>query len=124
VNNDPASPYFVPDLAGFPVDADYVEISLYYQTTSREYVEFLRDETRGTGNLTLPDPDPGTPGNQAYVIQTDPFFAQLASWGDTIWDLWTHNMNLDGATPFLMTQAAFATFEADIGTIDGPAPND
>ncbi len=78
--------------------ADYVEVNLYYQTTSREYIEFLRDEINGTGNLTLPA--------GAYIIQTDPFFGQLAAWGDTIWNLWTHNMNVPGAAPFLMATAA------------------
>jgi hypothetical protein len=78
--------------------ADAVEVSLYYQTTSREYIEFLRDEINANpNNKTLPDP--------AYIIQTDGFFGQLEVWGDTIWNLWTHNMNLDGAAPFLMTQA-------------------
>jgi len=84
--------------------ADSVEVNLYYQTTSREYIEFLRDEINGTGNLTLSSPTPsGEP--EAYVVQTDPFFNQLSAWGDTIWNLWTHNMNVDGAAPFLMTQA-------------------
>jgi hypothetical protein len=86
--------------------ADYVEVNLYYQTTSREYIEFLRDEINGTGNLTLSSPTPsGAP--DAYVVQTDPFFNQLKAWGDTIWNLWTHNANVDGAKPFLMTQATF-----------------
>jgi hypothetical protein len=75
--------------------ADSVQVNLYYQTTSREYVEFLRDEINGTGRLTLPA--------GAYIIQTDPFFAKLKAWGSTIWQLWTHNMNVPGAAPFLMT---------------------
>jgi hypothetical protein len=88
--------------------ADYVEVNLYYQTTSREYIEFLRDEIKGTGNLTLPTtpgiPGPGDPAH--YVVQTDQFFAGLKAWGDTIWNLWTHNMSVDGAAPFLMAQTA------------------
>jgi hypothetical protein len=80
-----------------PAGADSVEVNLYYQTTSREYIEFLRDEIKGTGNQTLPA--------SAYLVQSDPFFSQLKAWGDTIWNLWTHNMNVDGAAPFLMTQA-------------------
>ena len=87
-----------------PTGATAVEINLYYQTTSREYIEFLRDEINGTGNLTLSSPTPSGE-NEAYVIQNDPFFSQLKAWGDTLWQLWTHNMNLDGAAPFLMTSA-------------------
>lgn len=80
-----------------PKAADAVQVGLYYQTTSREYIEFLRDEINGTGNLTLPP--------SAYVIQTDPFFANLKAWGNTIWQLWDHNKNVPCAAPFLMTQA-------------------
>jgi cytochrome c553 len=81
-------------------EADLVEVNLYYQTTSREYIEFLRDEINGDAS-TLPDPS-------AYIIQTDPFFAQLKAWGDTMWQLWSHNMEVPGADPFLMTQASIA----------------
>ena len=35
-------------------DADRVEVTLYYQGTSREYIEFLRNEINGTVR-TLPD---------------------------------------------------------------------
>jgi hypothetical protein len=87
-----------------PAGADALEVNLYYQTTSREYIEFLRDEINGTGNLTLSSPAPSGE-TQAYIVQNDPFFAQLAAWGDTIWNLWTYNMNVEGAAPFLMTQA-------------------
>jgi hypothetical protein len=79
-----------------PAGADYVEVNLYYQTTSREYIEFLRDQINGTGNLTLP--------SEAYIIQSDPFFAKLKAWGDTIWQVWAHNMNVPGGAPFLMAQ--------------------
>jgi hypothetical protein len=79
-----------------PTGATRVEVKLYYQTTSREYIEFLRDEINGTGKLSLP------PG--AYVAQTDPFFTKLKAWGDTIFTLWQNNMNVDGGKPFLMTQ--------------------
>ncbi len=90
-----------------PSGADYLEVTLYYQTTSREYMEFLRDEINANpANLTLPA--------SAYVIATDPFFDGLRAWGDTIWDLWLHNRNLDGATPFPMAQA----------TIGAPPPPD
>ena len=86
--------------------ADRVEVDLYYQTTSREYMEFLRDEISGTGD-TLPDPNPGTPENEAYIIQTDPFFDQLRAWGPTLWQLWEHNKDVPGAAPVLMTTASF-----------------
>ena len=85
-----------------PAGADSVEVNLYYQTTSREYIEFLRDEVNGTG-ATLTGTGAG--GDPAYIAQTDPFFTQLKAWGDTIWQLWTHNMDADGAAPFLMAQA-------------------
>jgi len=94
--------------------ADNVEVNLYYQTTSREYIEFLRDEINGTGNLTLSSPTPSGELN-AYVVQTDPFFIQLSAWGDTIWNLWMHNMNVDGAAPFLMTSAAVVPPPAPCG---------
>ncbi len=85
-----------------------VEVTLNYQTTSREYVEFLRDEINGTGYLTLPDPNPGTPNvNEAYIVQTDPFFSQLKAWGDTIWQLWQHNKDLPGAAPVAMATATY-----------------
>lgn len=87
-----------------------VEITLYYQGTSREFVQFLRDEINGTGG-TLSSPTPsGEP--VAYIIQTDPFFSQLKAWGNVIWDLWYHNHGLDGSgvavpgiVPVVMTQA-------------------
>ncbi len=88
-----------------------IEVSLYYQITSREYIEFLRDEINGTGNITLP--------NAAYIIRDgDPFFAQLAAWGNTIWQLWTHNMNVPGAYPVLMAQASVEA-SAVPGDVDG-----
>jgi uncharacterized repeat protein (TIGR02543 family) len=85
-----------------PAGADYVEVNLYYQTTSREYIEFLRDEINGnSANLTLPA--------SAYIVQTDPFFTQLRAWGDAIWNLWSHNMNDPGAAPIQMTQSTWET---------------
>ncbi|WP_419174254.1 hypothetical protein [Desulfosediminicola sp.] len=81
-----------------PTGAVKADITLYYQTTSREYIEFLRDEITGTGNLTLP------PGD--YVVQIDPWFANLAGWGNTIWQLWKQNMNLKSAAPYQMTAAS------------------
>jgi hypothetical protein len=64
--------------------------TLYYQTTSKEYVEFLRDEINGDAS-TLP--------SSSYIIQTDPFFSNLKGWGDAMYDLWLHN---GGAEPVLM----------------------
>lgn len=73
--------------------ATTVEVNLYYQGTSREYIGFLRDEINGTASTLS---DPGAGGDPAYLAQTDPFFGQLKDWGDTIWDLWSHNHGLDG----------------------------
>jgi hypothetical protein len=86
-----------------PAGAEFVEVNLYYQTTSREYIEFLRDEINGSGNTTLTGAGAG--GDLAYIAQTDPFFSQLKAWGNTIWDLWVHNLSAQGAKPFLMATA-------------------
>ena len=80
-------------------DAMTVEITLNYQSTSREYIEFLRNEINGTGATTL-DGD-GVGGDPAYLIQdpSETYFDGLRAWGDTIWNIWTHNMNSPGAAP-------------------------
>ena len=91
-----------------PAGTERIEAGLYYQTTSREFIEFLRDEINGVGG-TL-----GTTnkwGEPAYIAQTDPWFHDptnghsLAAWGDTIWQLWLHNKDVPGAAPVLMTNA-------------------
>jgi hypothetical protein len=82
--------------------ADDVEVTLYYQTTSREYIEFLRDEIDGVGNTLS---GTGAGGDPAYLAQTDPWFSQLAAWGETLWKLWKHNRSLAGAAPVTMTSA-------------------
>jgi hypothetical protein len=95
-----AGGYDAVDLTDYAVSipgADYVEVTLYYQTTSREYIEFLRDEINGMASI---------PPDTAYIIQADPFFAQLAAWGDTIWQLWDHNKEVTSAAPFQMAQAS------------------
>jgi hypothetical protein len=83
-----------------PKGATSVSVNLYYQTTSREYIEFLRDEINGTGRKTLPD--------SAYIVQTDSFFTKLRGWGDTIFNLWDNNKNLDGGKPYLMTKSVWS----------------
>jgi hypothetical protein len=91
-----------------PAGADRVEVELLYQTTSREYVEFLRDEINGTASTLTLDPVTGknpAGGTETYIVQTDPFFAQLRAWGDTIWQLWQHNKGVPGAAPVLMAEA-------------------
>jgi hypothetical protein len=75
--------------------------TLYYQTTSKDYVEFLKHEINGDVQ-TLP--------SSAYIAQSDPFFAILKGWGDAIWDLWLHN---GGAEPVVMAQ---------IGDVPKPPP--
>ena len=99
-NGEDAPDYFTEDeyTGGYdqitltpPEDTDNIEVTLYYQTTSKEFMEFLRDEVNGD-NPTLPQ--------EAYIAQTDPFFTDLKGWGDAMWDLWLHN---DGAEPVEMT---------------------
>ncbi|MCX8091165.1 MAG: fibronectin type III domain-containing protein [Verrucomicrobiae bacterium] len=86
-----------------PAGAVRWEAALYYQTTSKEYIEFLRDQINGTAN-TLSSPTPsGEP--RAYIAQTDPFFATLKDWGRAIWDLWLHN---GGSPPVLMASLGAA----------------
>jgi hypothetical protein len=97
-----------------PPGAERIEFQLYYQGTSREYVTFLRDEINGTaGTLTSPTPS-GEP--QAYIAQTDPFFAKLKAWGTTIWELWWNNRNVPGAAPVPM---ADMDLQLDTSDTDG-----
>lgn len=78
--------------------------TLYYQTTSKEYVTFLRDEVNGTArSLTSPAPSGEA---QAYIAQTDPYFASVRDWGRAIWDLWLHN---GGSAPIPMTSLTSGT---------------
>ena len=65
-----------------PAGTERIEAGLYYQTTSREFIEFLRNEINGT-NGTLPNVA-GAGGDLPYLAQTDPFFSGMAAWGDTI----------------------------------------
>lgn len=119
------------------VKADVVTVNLYYQGTSREYIAFLRDEINAS-NKTLYGPDNqvgehtktlanelglSTTNDNAYLLQTDPFFGQLKAWGDTIWNLWAYNHGfgivldglpvagsanpLAGIVPFKMAEATF-----------------
>lgn len=103
-----------------PPGADQVTIDLYYQTTSREYIEFLRDEINGTAT-SLSSPTPSGQPN-AYIIQSDTFFSQLKAWGNTIWELWEHNKNVPGAAPYLMTNAAATIVSAPAAA--GQIPDD
>jgi hypothetical protein len=83
-----------------PAAAEGWVATLYYQTTSKPYVEFLRDQIKGTAtSLTAPSPSGET---VVYRVQTDPFFTSLKGWGDAIWDLWLHN---GGSAPVAMTSA-------------------
>ena len=102
----------VPSIIGSGVDR--AEIRLYYQTTSREYIEFLRDEINGTGTLTLTTPTPAG-GKLAYIIQDEDndYFDQLRIWGDTIWDLWDHNRDDPGSAPIEMVEAVAEMLFAD-----------
>lgn len=86
-----------------PAGAVRWETAVYYQTTSKEYIEFLRDEINGTVQ-TLSSPAPsGEP--TAYVAQTDPYFGTLKDWGRAIHDLWLHN---GGSAPVLVASIGVA----------------
>jgi hypothetical protein len=111
-------------LQGFPAGTQQVDVTLFYQGTSREYVEFLRNEINGTGG-TLSSPTPSGE-TAAYIIQTDPFFAGLKNWGEVIWQLWRHNHGLDGSgvqvagiVPVLM---ATASTSGGVPGCGAPAP--
>ena len=105
-----------------PSGTERIEAGLYYQTTSREFIEFLRDEINGVGGTLGTTNQWGEP---AYIAQTDPWFHNptdptyphsLAAWGDTIWQLWDHNKDVAGAAPVLMTN----TFvQLDVSDMDG-----
>jgi hypothetical protein len=79
-----------------PNGTAYWNATLYYQTTSKEYIEFLRDEINGDGGTLQ---GTGVGGDPPYLIQTDPFFSNLKGWGNAIWDLWLHNK---GSSPIVM----------------------
>jgi hypothetical protein len=86
-----------------PSGADTVEVELLYQTTSREYVGFLRSELSASG-ATLTSPTPSGEAN-AYIATTDPFFAKLHAWGEVVWSLWEHTKSWPGAAPARMAYA-------------------
>jgi len=96
-----------------PSGTERIEAVLYYQTTSREFIEFLRDEINGDGGSLT---SPGAGGDPAYLAQTDPFFSGMAAWGDTIWQLWEHNKDLPGAAPVMMTNTYV---QLDVTDMDG-----
>jgi hypothetical protein len=79
-------------------NASRIEVNLYYQVTSREYILFLENQINGSGG-TLP--------SSSYIIQSDPFFARLKAWGTTIRQLWENTKNWPGAAPYLMTSASW-----------------
>ena len=81
-----------------PANTAYWEAQLFYQSTSYEYITFLRDEINGNAD-SLSSPTPSGESS-AYIAQTDAFFSSLKDWGDSIWELWLHN---NGAAPIEMT---------------------
>ncbi|NIP14013.1 MAG: hypothetical protein GWM88_04460, partial [Pseudomonadales bacterium] len=128
--------FFAPEYAGgydqvnlqIAPGATNVTVTLYYQGTSREYIEFLRDEINGTASTLTLDNDGLNlaGGTETYLIQSDPFFAELKAWGDTIWQLWTHNHGLDGSvadvpgiTPYAMASASALTALSGDDDFDG-----
>ncbi|MGI6207154.1 MAG: hypothetical protein ACOYEW_02975 [Anaerolineae bacterium] len=89
-------------VTGLPKGATSVEVTLFYQTTTREYIEFLRDEINGTANTLT---GTGAGGDPPYIVQTDGFFTHLKAWGNTIFNLWEHNKDVPGAAPIVMASA-------------------
>lgn len=91
-----------------PNGAASAEVTLYYQGTSREYIEFLQHEIN----------------NNPY--KADPFFAKLNAWGDTIYNLWLHNHGLSADTTPTHGPVAgivpFAMAQASVISDDAPAP--
>ena len=96
-----------------PAGTERIEAGLYYQTTSREFIEFLRDEINGTGGTLT---GIGAGGDPPYIVQTNDFFSGLAAWGDTLWQLWEHNKDVPGAAPVLMTNTLV---QLDVSDADG-----
>jgi len=84
-----------------PIGAAGWTATLYYQSTSKEYIEFLRNEITGTVR-TLAGPTAGG-DTSAYLAQTDPYFSTLKGWGDAIWALWLHN---GGCAPIAMASVS------------------
>ena len=106
-NGEDAPNYFTPEEYAGGYDQVTIDLpsgtaswnaTLYYQTTSKEYIEFLRDQINGDAQTLSSPTQSGEP--LAYIIQDDPFFSNLKGWGDAIWDLWLHN---DGNGPIQMT---------------------
>ena len=104
---DDALDYFNPaEYAGGYHDVDFTppagtaawDARLYYQSTSYEYIRFLKDEINGSAD-SLYSPTPSEESD-AYIAQSDPYFDSLKDWGEAIWELWLHN---GGAAPFEMT---------------------
>lgn len=96
-----------------PAGTERIEAGLYYQTTSREFIEFLRDEINGVGGTLT---GLGAGGDPAYLIQTDAWFSKLKAWGNTIWQLWEINKDVPGAAPVLVTNTYV---QLDITDADG-----
>lgn len=96
--------------------------ALYYQSTSREYIEFLRDQIKGNASTLKLDPVTGkTPSGESasYIVQTDTtgFFNNLKGWGDAIHDLWVHN---NGAAPIMMAEVGAKPTPETPLTVDPP----
>ncbi len=104
-----------------PAGGDRLEVRLLHQTISREYVEFLRSELAGTAT-SLKSPTPSGEA-KAYVAQTDPFFARLAAWGETTFQLWQRAKDWPGAAPAKVAEATLV-IDRCAGLADGLACDD
>lgn len=83
----------------FPFDADEIEVTLYYQTVSKEYVEFLRDEnvTNSAGlnfyNLW------SSHGKSAPEVMNSMEWSIVSRWTGAASHDWSNPANWDGGVP-------------------------
>ena len=81
-----------------PVGHDRVELTLYYQTTSREYVEALRDDNPNDVSL------PPSPTN--FVAGSSPRYSR----GTMMYEVW---QNAGKSEPVPMSRLVYATADSD-----------
>ena len=92
-------------------------------------LEVVVGDRQGIGDRCFGNPctagDPkrrstGAGGDPAYIVQTDPYFAELRAWGDTMWELWVHNRAVTTAAPYAMAQATVGSTGGGGGACTAP----